>query len=158
MLFIAGFSSLVLDSTHSRLFAGCTNDQIYMYSCTSLGHEPLGTFSGHLNSTFYVKSALSPNDMYLLSGSSDNNAYIWKVSDPTAPPIVLKGHLGEVTSVAWCSSDQGKVCLIPTSRAVTKISSCRGNATSSWRIKQPGISFGSTFLLFYYESSWGPHS
>ena len=97
-----------------------------MYSCTSLGQEPLGAFSGHLNSTFYVKSALSPNDMYLLSGSSDNNAYIWKVSDPTAPPIVLKGHLGEVTSVAWCPSDQGKVCLIPTSRAVCPVAPGQG--------------------------------
>ena len=112
LVFITGFSSLVLDSTHSRLFAGCTNDNIYMYSCTALGQEPLGTFSGHLNSTFYVKAALSPNDMYLVSGSSDNNAYIWRVTDPSAPPIVLKGHLGEVTSVAWCPSDQGKVCTV----------------------------------------------
>ena len=73
-----------------------------------------------------VKSALSSNDMYLLSGSSDNNAYIWKVSNPTDPPIVLKGHLGEVTSVAWCPSDQGKVCLIPTSRAVCPVALGQG--------------------------------
>ncbi|XP_020603449.1 denticleless protein homolog [Orbicella faveolata] len=104
-----GFSSLVLDSTHSRLFASCTNDSIYMYSCTALGHEPICAFSGHLNSTFYVKTALSPDDMYLLSGSGDNDAYIWKVSDPAAPPFLLKGHTGEVTSVTWCPSDQGKV-------------------------------------------------
>ena len=81
-----------------------------MYSCTALGQEPLGIFSGHLNSTFYVKAALSPNDMYLMSGSSDNDAYIWNVTDPSAAPILLKGHLGEVTSVAWCPSDQGTVC------------------------------------------------
>ena len=80
-----------------------------MYSCTALGQEPLGIFSGHLNSTFYVKAALSPNDMYLISGSSDNDAYIWNVTDPSAAPILLKGHLGEVTSVAWCPSDQGTV-------------------------------------------------
>lgn len=107
---ISGFSSLVLDSTHSRLFASCTNDNIYMYSCTALGQEPICAFTGHLNSTFYVKTALSPDDMYLLSGSGDNDAYIWKVSDPSAPPLVLKGHTGEVTSVTWCPSDQGKVC------------------------------------------------
>ena len=81
-----------------------------MYSCTAFGQEPICAFSGHLNSTFYVKTALSPNDLYLLSGSGDNDAYIWKVSDPTAPPFLLKGHTGEVTSVAWCPSDQGKVC------------------------------------------------
>ena len=111
LVVFSGISSLVLDSTHSRLFAGCTDDNIYMYSCTALGQEPLHIFSGHHNSTFYVKVALSPNDMYLLSGSSDNDAYIWSVEHPTAPPILLKGHLGEVTSVAWCPADQGTVCM-----------------------------------------------
>ncbi|XP_068729272.1 denticleless protein homolog [Montipora capricornis] len=104
-----GFSSLVLDSTHSCLFASCTNDNIYKYSCTALGQEPLGIFYGHLNSTFYVKAALSPDDQYLISGSSDSNTYIWRVTDDSAAPILMTGHLGEVTSVAWCPSDQGKV-------------------------------------------------
>jgi len=80
-----------------------------MYSCSTFGQEPLAVFSGHSNSTFYVKAALSPDDMYLLSGSSDNTAYIWRVSDSGAAPIVMTGHLGEVTSVAWCPTDQGKV-------------------------------------------------
>ena len=39
-------------------------------------------------------------------------------------------------------------------RDVTKISSCRVNTTSKQGIKQLGISFGSIFLLFSYESSW----
>ena len=43
-------------------------------------------------------------------------------------------------------------------RAVTKISSCRVNTTSRRGIKQLGISFGSIFLLFSYESSRGPRS
>ena len=44
------------------------------------------------------------------------------------------------------------------SRGVTKISSC-WVTTTSWRgIKQLGISFGSIFLLFYFESSQGPRS
>ena len=38
-------------------------------------------------------------------------------------------------------------------RDVTKISSCRVNTTSRQGIKQLGISFGSIFLLFSYESS-----
>ena len=109
----AGFSSLVLDSTHSRLFASCTNDNIYMYSCTTLQQEPVCTFSGHLNSTFYVKAALSPDDLFLISGSSDNGAFIWSVTNPTAPPVCLTGHVGEVTSVVWCPSDQGMVSVMP---------------------------------------------
>ena len=70
-----------------------------MYSCTALDQERICAFSGHLNSTFYVKTALNPDDMYLLSGSGDNDAYIRKVSDPAAPPFLLKGHTGEVTNL-----------------------------------------------------------
>ena len=40
-------------------------------------------------------------------------------------------------------------------RVVTKISSCRLNTSNRQGIKQPGISFGSIFLLFSYESSRG---
>ena len=40
-------------------------------------------------------------------------------------------------------------------RVVTKISSCRANTTSRRGIKQLGISFGSIFLPFSYESSGG---
>ena len=40
-------------------------------------------------------------------------------------------------------------------RAVAKFSGCWVNTTSWWGIKQRGISVGSIFLLFSYESSWG---
>lgn len=40
---------------------------------------PVSVFSGHRNSSFYVKSSVSPDDQYLASGSSDGHAYIWKV-------------------------------------------------------------------------------
>ena len=43
-------------------------------------------------------------------------------------------------------------------RVVTKIASCWIHTTSRWRIKQLGISFGSSFLLFSNKSSRGPHS
>jgi denticleless len=111
IFFLAGFSSLILDSNQSKLYASCTNDKIYMYECTVLKESPVCSFTGHSNSTFYVKSALSPNNTYLLSGSSDNDAYIWRVNDSQAAPMVLKGHVGEITSVAWCPVDLGKVSI-----------------------------------------------
>lgn len=39
----------------------------------------MAAFNGHQNSTFYVKSSISPDDQFLVSGSSDEAAYIWKV-------------------------------------------------------------------------------
>ncbi|XP_018410422.1 PREDICTED: denticleless protein homolog [Nanorana parkeri] len=74
-----GYSSLVLDSTGSNLFASCTDDNVYMFNVTGLKNDPVSVFSGHLNSTFYIKSSLSPDGQFLLCGSSDHSAYIWQV-------------------------------------------------------------------------------
>ena len=106
---ILGYSSLSLDSTKSKLFANCTNDIIYMYDCITYQKQPLATFRGHSNATFYVKSCVSPNDQYLISGSGDCDGYIWRIDDPTAAPFRLTGHTNEVTSVAWCPRDETKV-------------------------------------------------
>ncbi|NWR47598.1 DTL protein, partial [Regulus satrapa] len=119
-----GYSSLVLDSTGANLFANCTDDSIYMFNMTSLRTTPVAVFSGHQNSTFYIKSSTSPDDQFLVSGSSDCNAYIWKVSEPSLPPRILLGHSQEVTSIAWCPSD------------FTKIATCSDdNTVRIWRLQ-----------------------
>uniref|UniRef100_A0A8D2PQB3 Denticleless E3 ubiquitin protein ligase homolog n=1 Tax=Zosterops lateralis melanops TaxID=1220523 RepID=A0A8D2PQB3_ZOSLA len=120
-----GYSSLVLDSTGANLFANCTDDSIYMFNMTSLRTTPVAVFSGHQNSTFYIKSSTSPDDQFLVSGSSDCNAYIWKVSEPSLPPRILLGHSQEVTSIAWCPSD------------FTKIATCSDdNTVRIWRLRR----------------------
>ncbi|XP_010013725.1 PREDICTED: denticleless protein homolog [Nestor notabilis] len=119
-----GYSSLVLDSTGANLFANCTDDSIYMFNMTSLRTTPVAVFSGHQNSTFYIKSSTSPDDQFLVSGSSDCNAYIWKVSEPSLPPRILLGHSQEVTSIAWCPSD------------FTKVATCSDdNTVRIWRLR-----------------------
>ena len=69
----------------------------------------VAVFHGHVNSSFYVKAVLSPGDDYLLSGSSDGNAYIWQVSRPRSAPRVLRGHVSEVSGVDWCPTDVGRL-------------------------------------------------
>ncbi|NXD75386.1 DTL protein, partial [Halcyon senegalensis] len=135
-----GYSSLVLDSTGANLFANCTDDSIYMFNMTSLRTTPVAVFSGHQNSTFYIKSSTSPDDQFLVSGSSDCNAYIWKVSEPSLPPRVLLGHSQEVTSIAWCPSD------------FTKIATCSDdNTVRIWRLRRHAeeekLSFSKTSLV-----------
>ncbi|XP_023610544.1 denticleless protein homolog isoform X2 [Myotis lucifugus] len=120
-----GYSSLILDSTGSTLFANCTDDNIYMFNMTGLKTSPVAVFNGHQNSTFYIKSSLSPDDQFLISGSSDEAAYIWKVSTPWHPPTLLLGHSQEVTSVCWCPSD------------FTKIATCSDdNTLKIWRLNR----------------------
>ncbi|XP_054617949.1 denticleless protein homolog [Dunckerocampus dactyliophorus] len=118
-----GYSGLVLDSTRSNVMCNCTDDSIYMFNVSGTKTSPEAVFSGHQNSSFYIKSTISPDDQFLASGSSDNNTYIWKISDPTHPPMTLQGHSEEVTSVAWCPTD------------FTKIASCSDDHTVRiWRL------------------------
>ncbi|CAB1340468.1 unnamed protein product [Coregonus sp. 'balchen'] len=100
-----GYSGLVLDSTGSNLFSNCIDDNIYMFNVSGLKTTPVAVFGGHLNSSFYVKSTVSPDDQFLASGSSDHHTYIWKISDPKQAPMMLQGHNQEVTSIAWCPTD-----------------------------------------------------
>ncbi|XP_065124939.1 denticleless protein homolog [Paramisgurnus dabryanus] len=120
-----GYSGLSLDSTGSRLFSNCTDDNIYMFNISGLKTTPVEVFKGHCNSSFYVKSSVSPDDQFLASGSSDHHAYIWKISDPKQGPMMLQGHSQEVTSVAWCPTD------------FTKIASCSDdNTVRIWRLNR----------------------
>ena len=50
------------------------------------------------------------------------------------------------------------ITFLSSPRVVSKISSCQLNTTTRRGIRQIGISFGSIFFLFSYESSQGPHS
>ena len=78
----------------------------------------VGAYGGHKNSTFYVKSTVSPEGKwvslhhcwtfmqcfsyrYLLSGSSCSRVFIWYLDEPHQPPTVLNGHSKEVTAVCW---------------------------------------------------------
>ncbi|KAM6915707.1 denticleless protein homolog isoform 1-T2 [Xenentodon cancila] len=118
-----GYSGLVLDSSRSNVMCNCTDDNIYMFNVSGIKQTPVAVFSGHQNSSFYVKSTVSPDDQFLASGSTDNNIYIWKISDPQHPPMMLQGHSEEVTSVVWCPTD------------FTKIASCSDDHTVRiWRL------------------------
>ncbi len=40
---------------------------------------PAVEFSGHHSGSFYVKAAFSADDAFVASGSTDCNAYVWRV-------------------------------------------------------------------------------
>lgn len=46
---------------------------------------------------------------FLLCGSSDGHAFIWRINQPSASPWLLKGHESEVTSVTWSPHQGDKV-------------------------------------------------
>ena len=72
------------------------------------------------------------------------------------PPVELTGkaaYIGKVQN-AVLYLFHNTMCTA-SRRAVNKISSCRVNTTSGRGIKQLGISIGSIFILFSFESSRG---
>ncbi|XP_074102598.1 WD40 domain-containing protein denticleless isoform X2 [Cotesia typhae] len=96
-----GFTSLAICPSRLILYVNCRDNVIYSYNLSSYNQNPMAEYYGHRNESYYVKSCLSPDGKYLLSGSTDEFAYIWKTSKPGGPIFKLCGHTEEVTSVAW---------------------------------------------------------
>ncbi|XP_050299207.1 protein lethal(2)denticleless isoform X2 [Anthonomus grandis grandis] len=103
-----GFSNLIIDSAGLKLYANCMDNTIYCYNVGTYDTEPVMSYVGHQNSTFYVKSALSKDERYLVSGSTDEHAYIWNLKY-SKPIVKLVGHAAEVTCVTWCNSELSPV-------------------------------------------------
>lgn len=100
---LKGFTNMLIDSTGLRLYASCMDNNIYCYNIGTYGEPLLKTYTGAKISSFYIKACLSPDGKYLLSGSSDEKAYVWNVNN-SRPVATLNGHTVEVTCVAWCRS------------------------------------------------------
>lgn len=110
-----GFTNLVVDDGCRKLYANCMDSNIYCYNISSYSKDPVMTYTGLQNNTFYIKSCISPDGNYLLSGSSDEKAYIWNLKNPQ-PMVALTGHNFEVTCVAWSQHqnnlDGGNMCVV----------------------------------------------
>ncbi|XP_073949934.1 LOW QUALITY PROTEIN: protein lethal(2)denticleless-like [Choristoneura fumiferana] len=103
-----GYTNLIIDDARMRLYASCMDNVIYCFNISTYNSLPEQRYVGHENSTFYIKTSLSPDSMYLVSGSSDKNAYIWNVKY-SEPVVKLVGHWAEVTCPAWCQKGDMKI-------------------------------------------------
>lgn len=103
-----GYTNLIIDDARMRLYASCMDNVIYCFNISTYNSLPEQRYIGHENSTFYIKTCLSPDSMYLVSGSSDKNAYIWNVKY-SEPIVKLTGHWAEVTCAAWCQKGDTKI-------------------------------------------------
>ncbi len=128
-----GYSNIIMNNAGTRLYANCLNSLIYEYNYQTYNQsharilnstnlqkfnagqasKPVGEDTPktryHTNQSNFIKSKISQCDNYILTGSSDFNAYIYPThvnSDRESfrkhlPVIVLKGHTNEVTAVDW---------------------------------------------------------
>lgn len=103
-----GYSNLLIDSTGSRLYVNCLDHNIYSFNLDFHAPQPIINYSGLRNGSFYIKSTLSPDEKYLISGSTDGKAYIWNVGS-SRPIHELIGHADEVTCVAWAKTNELRI-------------------------------------------------
>ncbi|CAG9785882.1 unnamed protein product [Diatraea saccharalis] len=103
-----GYTNLIVDDAGLRLYASCMDDVVYCFNVSAPGPLPERRYVGHENGTFYIKTGLSPDGNYLVSGSSDKNAYIWNVRC-SEPVVKLVGHRAEVTCAAWARTPDLKL-------------------------------------------------
>ena len=95
-----GYTSFVFDSKE-RLFANCSDNNIYCYS--PLEDRILYRFTGHKVNN-YTKIAIL-NDNYLVSGSTNGSACIWslnhanKAANNVIRPYYCLPHISEVTAI-----------------------------------------------------------
>ena len=113
-----GVACIATDASGSKLLVNSCDSRIYLYDTARLlahgggGAPPpvaQAQLHGHRVDTFYIKACFSPDGNFVLGGSSDEAAFVWDVSRPDAPPVALRGHVGEVTCVAWSPDDFGTV-------------------------------------------------
>lgn len=103
-----GYSNMVISGC--RLFANCMNNTIYEYDLASYKCTG-GHYNLHKNSSNFVKSCLSVDENFLLTGSSDSNAYIYPINYKNCANVLkLDGaHQNEVTCVAWSPHDSNQL-------------------------------------------------
>ena len=88
------------------------------------------------------QACFSPDGRFVLSGSSDDVAYVWDAVQPAAAPIGLRGHRGEVTCIAWRLDDFGTLLSGSDDGTVRVWSIQRGAAAARQREEGSGAGAG----------------
>ncbi|KAI4339530.1 hypothetical protein MLD38_024467 [Melastoma candidum] len=105
-----GIFSMSQDMTGVLLSLSCMDNRISLYDILRLEKGPVSIFTGCSIQSLYIKSVISPDSSYSLSGSSDDCGCFWQVDQPDADTVVLNCYSGpgEVIVVAWSLTEVGK--------------------------------------------------
>uniref|UniRef100_A0A1B0CLM8 Putative wd40 repeat-containing protein l2dtl n=1 Tax=Lutzomyia longipalpis TaxID=7200 RepID=A0A1B0CLM8_LUTLO len=93
-----------------RLYVNCMDNTIYCYNISTYNQKPLQKYVGFKNGSYYIRACLSPDGQYLVSGSSDEKAYVWNVDNPSPLAVLCGGERMnasgdvEMSCVAWSQS------------------------------------------------------
>ena len=104
--------ALTIDSIGSRLFLATSNDNIFEFltNNSELGPVASYTASGFTSCSFFSNLSIDPSDRFLLSGSSNGQAFIWDTvnHDNCAYELPICAQL-EVSKTAWAGGTKGSL-------------------------------------------------
>ncbi len=125
-----GITAIDLDASGHRLLTSSSDSCIRVFDISSPAAPLVGTYMGHVSSSFYIRTRFSPDGRFIASGSSaEHKVFIWDTAIPENGPLTLEGHMGEVSAIDWarglgdpllasCSDDATvRVWTIPRGRA-----------------------------------------
>ena len=97
-----GYTCLATDKSGNSLYASGLNGYIRRFSTSFNGNTEIDNFYGHSANSFYIRTCLSSNDRWLLSGSLCGKAHMWDVTKPGPHMYTLDcGSSSSVLAVAW---------------------------------------------------------
>ncbi|KAI8387987.1 WD40-repeat-containing domain protein [Radiomyces spectabilis] len=101
-----GVIDIKMDNSGTRLFSLCMDHSIYMHYLTDLSRPAQQYTDPDYNAnSFFIKLAVSPDDRFIMAGSTVKSVFAWEVDRPKAPAVQFAGHSAVVTSVSWCHTD-----------------------------------------------------
>ena len=123
-----GYTCLSVDQGCTSLYASGVNGVIRRFCLDLKSRNEQGTYYGHSSGSFYIRTCLSPNGKWLLSGSLlCCKAHMWDVAKPGNHAYTLEcGSSGEILSVAWSSF------------AIDNLVVCSDNEVIFWNMKSSG--------------------
>ena len=106
--------ALTIDSIGSRLFLSTSNDNIFEFVTNNSELGPIASYTapGFTSCSFFSNLSIDPSDRFLLTGSSNGQAFIWDTthdsSGTAAYELPVCAQL-EVSKSAWANGKKGSL-------------------------------------------------
>jgi WD40 repeat protein len=94
--------SLTLGPDGELLATGANDGRVRLYTFQAGGPPLLRTLPRHRHEGRVRYVTFSTDGRWLASAGSDRRAKVWAVRALEQPPIILRGHLADVTRIAFC--------------------------------------------------------
>ena len=104
--------ALTVDSIGSRLFVSTSNDNVFEFLTNNSEIGPIASYTapGFASCSFFSNLSIDPSDRFLLTGSSNGQAFIWDTSNHSTSAFELPvcAQL-EVSKTAWAGGKRGSL-------------------------------------------------